>query len=415
MTGDVTTSLLASLRRQTVTDFAFYTASLLGIQGALVLSQMGAARLVGPAAFAPIRTAEAFLSVALLAAALGMPSIGARAAAGALGAGRREVLRKVLGIAGVTSFFGVIVLSVGALLGLFPPRMFMLAWCLVPMATSRTAQGVLLGLRRVRYMGAVVALLSLVTVAVNVSAIGWRGAGGWIAARIGTEVLLAAALVGLAVWGTRHPLDAESSSVPGLRWFLANGAAVSVSLVLRTAVDQAGLLALWRVHAPPAEIGEFGLMTVILGLALFAFGAAFNMALPGLVALRNRADAFRAHGTKLIQGAVVGSVVAAVVLGVIGPTVCVYVWPQYTQLPRLLLVGAVAIPFRAVTSACGSILLAADRVQLTALINAGVLGAAVALAVPLGLRFGAIGAVTGLVVTEAVAAVAYYLALRRAT
>jgi O-antigen/teichoic acid export membrane protein len=208
-----------------------------------------------------------------------------------------------------------------------------------------------------------------------------------------------------------------------VRALISSGVTVSASLIIRSAIENLAVLAVAWSRRPPAEVGHVGLAVLIANAALVLTGAVNSLLLPlSAAASFNRGEQYRDQYYLFLRygGTAVGlTVVLAVVLWAGSWFVATAFGQAYALAAPYLRFSAVALPARALTSACGTIFLANDRVGVTLLVNVGTLVAiatAYYFAVPTGGGLAActINAATETIVAVVYATMAFHLFFRRA-
>ena len=379
-----------------------YLVSILAIQGTTYAAQLIMARMLGPHDFGVVRSVEAIVAIALVFGSAGMPSLAIKSIAEAAEEGTRgRVLQRLLTLAIAVGILTALVTA--AISGLFFDATTTdfaraLVWLVPISAIARTAlnyhQGVK-SVHRVALLAAVMSVVSLILTVVLVD--GWR-LTGWIGARYLSEALLA----GTMLWTVRRVLTARMSAPAEFSYgsLLHLGIAIAASLLVRTGVDNLGVLAMGYVGVARSDIGYFGVASLIASALLLVPGALSNLSLPAIIesfGVRRRVER---TAMKLLLAGLAFSLPLVAVLMWLAPVLARVFAPAYLPGIPIIRILMLAVPLRAATSTAGAVLLAAGRVHSTLVINLLTLAvgfAALGLLVP---AHGATGAAIATVVME---------------
>jgi len=383
-------------------------ASVFSVQGVSYLAQLAIARRTGPGDFAIVRTVEAVLSTVLVLASLGMPMLAVTKVAGlheSVDQGR------MLGALTTVSLVGAAVTaSLTALAApLFPPAVCTylraLCWVICLTACSRTCIGYFQGRKWIRRMAGYTVGLAAVSLVVVVGAVWVAGLDGWVVGRYVSE----AGLLGFLLVALRQELRVRGP-LPGGHAYLPlvmAGFGIAISLLVRTAADNAGLLLLNFVGAPAEAVGHFGLTNlVVLGLLIVPISIG-SVALPRIVQRMADPRALRVLIQWVTIGALASGTGLACAAALAASRLIGTFLPAYRDAVPILLIMVGAVPFRTLSALAGMILVAHDQVRATVLINVVGLTAIVAAGLWLLPRYGASGAAWATLVGEVVAAGLY--------
>jgi O-antigen/teichoic acid export membrane protein len=379
-----------------------YLLSILAIQGTAFASQFLMARMLGPQDFGVVRSVEAIVAIALVFGAAGMPSLAIKsvAEAGSVGVRGRVLLR----LLSLTVAVSLITAAVVALLdGLFFDAVIasyarVLVWIIPISAIARTALNYHQGVRsvhRVSFVAAFMSVVSLVVVVVLVSR--WQ-LTGWLVARYVSETLLALTLL----WTVRQVLRSRTTAPPEFSHgkLLHLGLAIASSLLVRTCIDNMGVLGMGVAGVAKADIGYFAIASLVASALMLVPGAVANLSLPAIIeSLGARQRAERVTG-RLLAGAMVFAVPMVLGLLWLAPAMARVLAPAYLPGIPIIRVLLIAVPLRVATSIAGAVLLATGRVHSTLVINLCTLVVGMAALVLLIPKNGAIGAAYGTVLME---------------
>lgn len=387
-----------------------YTFALIAVQGATFVSQLVIARLLPPAAFGVVRVVEVTLGLALVAGSAGLPSLAIKSVA-SLGTASLQgtLLRRLLSLVIATSgATAILLMLVGPLLVAsdVDPWLMRMAFLIVPMAVGRTCLNYFQGIQRIQrisLLSAASAVVSLVGVSLLVARYGMPG---WVAGRFLGESLTAA--IGLALC---LPLMGRREVLPpthGTGALLSEGGALSLSLLVRAAMDAMPVLALGWFGVQSADIGFFGLGSLITAAVLLLPGAVSNVVLPrSVAAFQQGPAAATASFRRMLLVTVVLTVPLSVLLWAVGPALINWLVPDYAPGIPLLRLLLVVVPMRALTTTCGAFLLAGDRVPSTVRYNVLALACTIVFLAVLVPSMGVRGAVYAIVLSELLAVVTY--------
>jgi len=399
------------------TGVLHYVAAVCSVQGLAYITQLILARLVSPVDFAVVRTVESTLNVLLIAASMGMPMLAITTVAALRD---EEAQGRILGtLLGLSAAGGLITavaasLAAGLLAPPAPAYLRALAWIMVLSACSRTSINYFLGKQQVHRVAGYTVLLSLFSLGIVVAAVLTAGLSGWVVGRYMSELLFLALLVRAVGPSLRlSPLRGDQR----IGSLLTAGMGISLSLLVRTATDNAGIFLLTFSGAPASTVGYFGLASlVLLGLLIIPTSIG-SVALPRIVA-RLR-EPFGVHD--LVRRVAIGSLALSVLLaGAIAilarPTIGL-LFPSYVPAVPMLLLLVLAVPFRALSSLSGMVLVACNRVHLTVWTNVLTLLVMIVAGTVATFHWGAVGTACTIVVSEVISAGTYvtsaWLALRR--
>lgn len=385
------------------------------VQGVIQLGQVICGRLLAPAEFAAIRTAEAAASMVLIAAALGMPTVAIRL--GATDSGNQDSAHdtQALRLTTISGALWLVPLALYLILGagLADPWVgLLIATTVIPGAITRTRLGYFQGLGRIGQLGRALIAISILSMVASVGGAVSFGARGWALGRVVAEIVACAAVVSLA------PRPRVRAALPWARShsraLIFEGAPMALALATRSGLDSFALLFAHAVGFSQADVGAIGFALLMLAIATLPVGIFSNVLLPRFI----RAPGALATGLDRVTSL---SVAIGASVGVITGAVCATLVPVLTTVgfsvaaplgsgARLIFV---AVPLRAVQSIMGARLYSLGKGSWT-------LGANFFLAAFSLLAVAAMGprvadAAVAVVSVEALGAAVYAVLWRRAT
>lgn len=390
--------------------------SIFFVQGMVYLVQFIIARLMDPAGFGVVRSVEAVIAVAAVLGSAGMPTLAVKAIAEV---SDDEVRKRLLGRLVKVSF--AVSVSVAALVTVFGSRLVVpeaypylktIAWIIALTASSRTIINYFQGINRFRKMSAMNSVLATVSCAALAAMVAAYGLDGWLAGRYLGEALFLSGCV-LLIRG-RVRFTGKLPREYSFRRLFPMGVTISLSLVLRSAIDNAGIFALGYMMFTAGSVGLFGLSLLLVTGAGILPGGIVALTLPRLVEkLRaSRSEAWRFYGW-VMKWLLVSTVATSAALAAFSPALGIVFGEGYSGAAPLLAILSVCLPLRAVTSLSGSFLLSCDAVGLTLWINVLTLALAGAVLPFAAQWYGAQGVAWGTVAVEAVSALFYVIGARR--
>jgi O-antigen/teichoic acid export membrane protein len=188
------------------------------------------------------------------------------------------------------------------------------------------------------------------------------------------------------------------------------GSGIAASLLIRTAMDNVGLYLLVFSAVPDATVGYFGLSSLVTIALSIVPGSMASIALPRLVARIRNPAALHSFVHRVGGGIIVLALVLAGTTALLARPAVDLLFPSYREAVPLLLLLLAAVPFRAVSTLSGVVLVASDRVGLTVWTNLLALVVTVFVWFAGASRWGASGTAGAVVAGEVVSAGAYVIA-----
>jgi O-antigen/teichoic acid export membrane protein len=400
---------LCSLR-----GLAYMVSAIVAVQGAAYVFQLMIAFLLGPAQFGVVRSLEAVLGLFMVVGSLGMPSLAVRYVAEIedYGARGRLLTRLLLIAAGSGLLVSSLVYTFASQLAdqNAVPYLRRLVWVTLFAACARTALNYYQGCRQIRRYSLISTSIACGVLPLSFVAVTVGGIDGWICARYGTEaVALAATLAPIARLLRAGRLPSTYSP-----WRLARvGSVLSMSLLVRTSLDNLGTLTLVAVGAPAAQIGYYGIGVIAMLGFLILPACIGSLALPRFVQDLTNPEALRATFSRLVRLCLVVTL-PLLVLGMVSlPPLIRLLFPAYIASVPVVETLLVSVPARALTTMSGTLLVALDLGHATLFANLLLLSAGVVLMLLLVPPFGIAAAAWATVGIELVSMFVYGLLAKR--
>lgn len=353
-------------------------ATIVAIQGGVILAQSGAALVVGPELFGQIRVLESAFAIALLIAGCGMPVVAMHNAAH--GANRwygRRLFAPAVAVSTAGSLVVVAATIASAyLIGCSGRESFLLmlavlAGALIPACALRIGAAVVQGWRDGEKYAVRNVLLSLLMILVTIFLTWWQGVAGWVVGRYVMELGLAISFAGIVI-GARRLRFAFRLRSSQFHWALTSvrlGFTANLSLFGRVAADGLPLLILQSMSMYPAEIGYWGMTTLMLFFPVLLTATYAQYKTPIMVSLAHDRAAVVVQKKALLRGLLVLACfgffifVAVAVIFIFVPVA------GYRPAVPALLIAAVSLPFRAFMLANGVVSMVYQRYRYALALN----------------------------------------------
>lgn len=406
----------SGIRRATSAGAGYWTLSILCVQGSAYLAQLVLARLVSTEDFGAVRTAESYLSIFLIPAALGIPSATARlAAAHPEEERRRSVLSQAVMLVLITSALSAGACAVFSMLfSRFrpSPALGYLPW-LAPTIVFTAVTRVLLGYRQGRLelktaaFQAMVPALALVPLLVLF--VRWHELRGWIE----TRWIVEAGGMALTAFFLRSHLRFRWDRGMAKPLMIFAGMA-ALSLVLDRLFANADLLVLDQVSADRSVVGAYGAAGLLTSALLLPAGAINNVAYAEIAKIAgDRAATAKRLRTLLLASLAVTVPLAAALAAGNGLWLTLLFGPGYALPWAVIPILGAALVVQSIVLCLGTFLFAVDRPGLTVAANAAGIVAMGALCAVLIPRHGAMGAAISCALGSLVRLLAFAAAARR--
>lgn len=281
------------------------------IQGTVLISQTLASLFVPLDHTGAIRTFESVASVAILCGSLGTQTLAIREIAAARASDRQaRILGELLFLpfigAGALGLLALVLMMTGRTLGGVGATSLLPAIALILLVSlTRLLSGAAQGLFKVDAVYRWVIVGSGAAVLCHLAGAFWGSLTSWIIGRcLGEAILLAS--VAHALWNACPALwTMGRASLRGIALWVRTGISVNIALILRMTADALPIVMMGAISAR-AVIGQFGIATLALTLALLPIAVSTQLALPKLAAvpLAEQRQAFR----RLVFGVLAGAV-----------------------------------------------------------------------------------------------------------
>jgi O-antigen/teichoic acid export membrane protein len=407
--------MTSALDTNNVRGLAYMALAVVAVQGAGYMFQLVIAFIFTPVEFGVVRSIDAVLALLVILGSAGMPSLAVKCVAEVDGLEvRGRLLARLILIAGGAGF---VVASVACASAAWVvnantvPYFQRIVW-LVPLAAcARTTLNYYQGSHQVRRYALLSSSIAGAVLPLALLAASVGGLTGWISARYAAEaVTVVAALAPLASMLRRGPLAPEYSFGRLVRV----GGVLSLSLLVRTSLDNLGTLALIIIGVPTSEIGYYGVGGLaVLGLLILP-ACVGNLALPKLARVSRDPEMLRQTFGRTVWTCVALTLPLSVAGIAVTPALVRHGLPAYAASIPVIQVLLLATLPRALTMASGTLLVAVDRVHTTLLVNLLCLSVGAVLMLALTPPFGIAGTACAAVGVEAISATIYGFQARRA-
>jgi O-antigen/teichoic acid export membrane protein len=406
--------MTSALDTNGVRGLAYMALAVVAVRGAGYVFQLVIAFIFTPVEFGVVRSIDAVLALLVILGSAGMPSLAVKCVAEVDGREvRGRLLARLLLIAAGAGFVAASVACASAAWVVNAntvPYFQRIVW-LVPLAAcARTALNYYQGSHQVRRYAVLSGSIAGAVLPLGLLAASVGGLTGWISARYAAEaVTVAAALAPLAAMLRRGPLAPEYSFGRLVRV----GGVLSLSLLVRTSLDNLGTLALIIMGVPTTEIGYYGVGNLaVLGLLILP-ACVGNLALPKLARVSRDPEMLRQTFGRTVWTCVALTLPLSVAVIAVTPALVRHALPAYAaSIPVIQVLLLSTLP-RALIMASGTLLVAVDRGYTTLLFNLLSLSVGAVLMLALTPPFGIVGTACAAVGVEAMSATIYGFQARR--
>jgi O-antigen/teichoic acid export membrane protein len=405
--------IVSSTKEFLASGAGYLAASVVFVQGATYIAQLAIAKIFGPSDFAIVRTVESVLAAALTAAQCGLPSLAIRGMATLDSDQRNEFIGRLI----ATSFFS-------AVLAVFILHFFaeifasigegvwlqMLAPTLVFAVSGRVSAGILQGgglVKEVSKASIVSSLIGILTIVVLAT---FSGMVGWAIGKYIAEAFLALVLLSTL----RRNFVIKRDFLRPARAIASSGLKISSALLARSLVDNSMLPAMLLYGLSAADVGEFGLGSLLVFPALLIPGVIGNVIIPKFSLASGDASALRSLLVRSVTFSVLVAVIISLLIAVIAPYLVGRLYPEYADSIGLLMLLLLCAPIRAAPIPMGGLLLALKDYSSPLYINLLCLGVMFVLAAVLMPTYGVVGAAIAMIGVELVSLLGFSLAAKRA-
>lgn len=345
--------------------------SVLSIQGAAYLSQFILAGLLSAESFAIVRTVESALQLLSTIAPWGMSLLVVRLASqGNSDEESRRLLSSYMGLAGLTA---LLLAGVGSLVlvwangkTVLSSYFAILIWIAVPVSLSRTALNYFYGREKfglisvLTFATSALSLLVLVVLTQN-----WQ-LDGWVASRYVTEL----AILVVAIVFIREKIGSRFVAKAKAIEALAEGAAISLSLIFRSAIENVPFLILAYLTANQKEVAIYGLCTLLISGGMVLPASINSVLLPRYGSmLKNDSSKFSLLHVKYERYVVLSGVGVALLLIGLGFIMSFAFKEKYGALLPYLALAAFMVPIRAFTTINANVLFVNQKTATGTKIN----------------------------------------------
>ncbi len=343
--------------------------SLVFVQGLALTTQFAVARLLSVEDFGVVRVVEAFLSIGLVPAGLGMTSVIVKVIAEANDAEtRRRTFFHTLLLTGLFSAFVCVVLQLIIPLFGFTAQvtnfLLFMVWMFVPMNLSRTTINYFQGLKQIQRVAGVNILFSLAAFVLVVVGAVAGDLGGWAWGRFLGQILFAL----MMFWIIRHAITVHLD-LQSLRSLARLGILVAFAFTVDSIASSADVLYLEQMLSDSRQVGYYGAAGIVITGCLLIASAVSAVAFPYFAERASNPQALFsiARTTMLRLFAVMLPV--ALVLYLFAPLLTLILGDSYTPSIDLLRIMCWGIVPSAGMLLLGTWLLAIGRPDGSAVVN----------------------------------------------
>ncbi len=387
----------------------FMLLSVFSIQGSAFLSQFILAGILPAESFAIVRTVESALQLLSTIAPWGMSLLVIRLASQDRGQEESaRMLTSYIGLAGITA---LLIASLGSVILASTSTQFSiylstLIWLVVITSLSRTSLNYFYGKEQFGLISMITFATSLLSLIIlYVLANKWQ-LNGWVAARYLTELIVLAIAIKF-IWGKLvTKLVAKTETIKTL----IEGAAISMSLVFRSAIENTPLLVLAYVSLDQKEIALYGLCTLLISGAMVLPTSIISVMLPRYGNMqRNGASRMAVEHVKFERIVIATGLAVALLLMGLGLIISNVFSEKYSGLYQYLAIAAFIVPVRAFTTINANVLFVSEQTATGTKINLICAISSVLLSYVLYLVMGLWGVVTASILVEIAAGILFKL------
>jgi O-antigen/teichoic acid export membrane protein len=356
--------------------------SVISVQGTAYLSQLIIAKYLSPSQFGIVRSIETIIVVLFLIGSLGMPTLAIKEVARAESDSEKILLLlKLLVIVLICS--GSIALIIYFILKISESSEIKLVlqsliWLILLIGLSRTCLNYFQGIKQIKKMSAINTFVSFSSLMIMIFAVKLFGINGWIFSRYLGELILFFAAVIVLFKNESIDWNGKRFLTP-FKKLIIEGVGLSSSLLIRTCIDSLPILLLGYFQFSYEKIGYFGFSTLILNSMMIVPGIIANLAIPKFIEIVN--DKVSSYGLykRLIKVSLSISIVLMVVIITFATGIVYNYLDKYRAAIALTIILAISLPFRAVSSISGSVVIShgissiAVKVNFASLITLGLL------------------------------------------
>ncbi len=345
---------------------------MIAVQGTVLVSQSLSTLILNPSEIGSIRTFESVVSVLVIVAGFGAPTLAMRDTAAANIEHRGEAIRNLL----ILPIIGIAIVAILLLATLLldfdfvQPLKELAAFALfliLSINITRLVSAISQGLMIVPRIYIVVFIGSLLAIAAHLVGAGQKTLFSWISGRVVGELILAVSI-----------LAASMKYWPKIQWtrrfqFLpllktaGRATLVNFSLIFRMAADAAPIVLLGIYSAASDDIGNFGVATLLMTFATLPLTIITQNGLPQLVSADGSRQPELIHILKrrLLLGS---GLIAAIIIAVIS-LLRFAIETEYDDALLAAMILTATLPLKSYVVFSGTILLAYNRYILALITN----------------------------------------------
>ncbi len=378
--------------------------SVISIQGTALISQFILAGILPIDEFAIVRTVEATLQMLATVAPWGMSLLVVRLVSQdhklielkslftthVLLAGLSALVLVIVGMA-IIEFYSS---QTGEYLKL-------LLWVLVLTSLSRTSLNYFYGKEQYGLISTFTFVISVASLVLLVVFTNYWQLNGWVLSRYVAETMV---LV-VALFFVRTKLTWKLNSRVESKKMLSEGAAVSLSLVFRSAIDNLPLLIFAYLSISQEETALYGLCTLLITGAMIMPSSLISVLLPRYGKLQKQApDELAVYHAKHERYVIVAGIGIGLVITALGPAISAVYDQKYSGLLPYLALTSSILPIRAYTALNANLLFVHHQTATGTKINAVCAALCMILCFAIYPASGLWGVIVSSIITEAVAA-----------
>lgn len=358
---------------------------MIAVQGTVLVSQSLSALILDPAEIGTIRTFESVISVLVIVAGFGAPTLAMRDTAAAGAEHRGEAIRNllVLPIIGVTIVAVLLLATLAIDLAFMRPLKELVVFALfliLSINITRIVSAIGQGLMIVPRIYIVVFIGSLLAIAAHIVGASQKTLGSWISGRLIGELLLASSILAASIKYWPEIQWTRKFQILPLLKTAARATFVNFSLIFRMAADAAPIVLLGLYGAPSHDVGNFGVATLFLTFATLPLTIITQSGLPQIVSASG--SRHLAIIATLRKRMLLGSILIAATMVAFMGIVRSVITTEYDDAFFAAIFLIATLPLKSYIIFSGTILLAYNRYALALITNL------IELALVVGIFFG---------------------------
>ena len=345
---------------------------MIAVQGTVLVSQSLSTLILDPAEIGTIRTFESVVSVLVIVAGFGAPTLAMRDTAAAGVEHRGEAIRNllILPLIGVTIVAMLLLATLALDLAFMRPLKELVVFALfliLSINITRLVSAISQGLMIVPRIYIVVFIGSLLAIAAHIVGASQKTLVSWISGRLIGELILASSILAASIKYWPEIQWTRKFQILPLLKTAARATLVNFSLIFRMAADAAPIVLLGIYGAVSDDIGNFGVATLILTFATLPVTIMTQNGLPQIVSAAGarQQDLIDVLKRRLLFGSII---IATVMIAGIS-LLRFAIDSQYDDAFLAAMVLTATLPLKSYVIFSGTILLAYNRYALALITN----------------------------------------------